>query len=864
MFPFYLLSDSHAETPHLAGYKAGYLATLMRQGYRGVPGFVVGIPLWRQFVAQVNWGEPLIDGLPSTALNVNVDDSHQLQSAAQRLQQAIMAQPFPPAWRSPLEAHIAALQTTTVILRPSIALSTGADPATVPTTGLIQSGLAATNLDAVINGIKAFWAQLFRAKSLFYWQRRGISLADVRLAVLMQPLKPAVASGRLDISGHDLCLSSVHGLGYALTLGEAMPEQYYLNGETGQTQIVSGRQAYGYWLQPSSDIVTSPTDSKQVPEVALSPHADGISVLLHQPVPSRLLQDGMGVISPSQRQQLVTLGHTLAARWLPSLGAAAAQQRPHLQIEWILCRDRHQNETVYVTQVAPYPGPSMVYPAAAAEQQGRSQHTAPPPVSPESQRQGSGQQQSSETTVIQGLGASPGQVSGRLHRVESPRDQVPPNAILLAVNVTPDWMPLIQRTMGVIAEQGGMTSHAAILTRELGIPAVVGVAHATQRLRSGDRVMIDGDRGIVTLLLAADASHPDIQRDIQPVTQPRRTARLAGSTVDKQSPAALNLTGSPVVNPLREDEYRIRPRGNFCSLSPSHKTETKLMLTLSNVDQLYSITNIPIDGIGLLRSELLLLPLLNNQHPLQWLASGRQEQLVSRIAASVSQLAAAVFPDPVFYRTLNLCTDEFSHLEGAPSAHERNPALGEHGAYSYGIYPDLFKAELLALRRVQQAGYSNLRMLLPFVRSVDEVVYAQQLIQRAELHQVESFQLWIMAEVPSVLFLLPEYATLGVQGIAIGSNDLTQLLFAADRNNPTLSSRFHAHPVVMQAIRQLVTQANELGIGSCLCGDLPGYHPDIISDLIAWGIGAISVPPATAATVRQAIAAAEDSKLSSH
>lgn len=286
------------------------------------------------------------------------------------------------------------------------------------------------------------------------------------------------------------------------------------------------------------------------------------------------------------------------------------------------------------------------------------------------------------------------------------------------------------------------------------------------------------------------------------------------------------------------------------------------MLTLSHVNQLYPVTNVSVDGVGLLRSELLLLPLLNNQHPLQWIASGRQEQLISRIAASVSLIAAAVFPDPVFYRSLNLCTDEFSCLDGSPPAHERNPALGLHGTYSYRTYPRLFQAELLALRQVQQAGYSNLRLLLPFVRSVEEVIYARQLIQQAQLYRIESFQLWIMAEVPSVLLLLPQYVQAGIQGIAIGSNDLTQLLFAADRNDPALSSSFHAHPAVMQAIKQLVTQANELGIDSCICGDLPSHNPHTIPDLIRWGIGAISVPPSAAAMIKQAIAAAEDFRLS--
>ncbi len=775
--------------------------------------------MWPQFLAQIDWGEPLTDGLPASALQVNVNDSYQLQSVAQQLQGTIHAQPLPQRWRSPLEQYLAELQASTLVFRPSLTVEGMAMP---PPKGLLRSQLTLANLEAAVGGMKAAWAQLFAASSLFYWRKIGVCLTQVKLALVIQPLLPAVASGDLEIKDSRLTLRSVQGLGHALALGEALPECHHVDfkqsaqtGQAAQTQDSAAQQTHAYWLG-SSD----------------SPKAEAPGLLIGVPPTLQYRQCLQpSILSPTQRQQLVTLGRSVAEHW--SHKPTAATQ---IKLDWIICDRPHQDSSVYLTQLTAPAQPATVEQTEPSGPPCPSiEHKAALPVN---------QRLAAPPASLTGLGASPGQVRGRIYRVHSPRDWIPPNAILLAVDVTIDWMPLLQQSAGVVTEQGGMTSHAAILTRGLGIPAVVGVTNATQLLQDGDIVVLDGDRGSVV--------------QFPPSGSP--SAISSAENTSKHRHALLHLARRTPFKPKAANtlEYRIRPIGSFCSLSPSQKTSrTKLMLTLSHIDQLYSVTNIPIDGIGLLRSELLLLPLLEQRHPLHWLSTGNRASLVARIAARISQIAAAVFPDPVFYRSLDLCTDEYSYLEGAPQPHERNPALGQHGTYSYSLYPELFETELAALRQVQQAGYSNLRLVLPFVRSVKEVTYAQEMIVRAQLNQVGSFQLWIMAEVPSVLLLLPEYVQAGVQGIAVGSNDLAQLLFAADRSQPDISSRFHTHPALLRAIKQLVEQAAQLGIASAICGDLPSQHPQTIASLVEWGIGAISVPAEAAATAWEAIAEAE-------
>ncbi|MGF1514331.1 MAG: putative PEP-binding protein [Elainellaceae cyanobacterium] len=835
MAPFYALCDRRVENSQLVGGKAARLASLLRQGYPGVPGFVAAAPLWRQFLDSIDLAASETGSskdIISAARQLNPGDSHQLQAVAPRLQAAVHAQPLPQSWRSPLAEQVAALQASTLILRPSLVL-----PEAVPLPeGLLHSQIVSADVTSVVQGLKSMWAQPLQATSLFYWHHMALDLGRVGLAVVIQPLLPATASGTLTISGDRLTLQSVRGLGHALVLGEAVPEYYSLDLSNGQVRERAAQQTHAYRLvgrsRPDTNAKLKGDPSGSKPS---QPTAAPLGLLGDTP-PSLDYEQCPGlpsVLSPNRRRQLVRLGQSFAGQSFAgqSFAGQSFTGQPELKLEWIICGD--DSETIYITQLTPQ---AIIPQASGAAAQPRIIHS-------------SGQPATAPAAPLTGLGVSPGQVRGRVYRVSSPNDWIPPDAILLAVDMTPDWISLIQRATGVVTEQGGMTSHAAIVTRALGIPAVVGMSNATQLLQDGDVIFLDGSSGSVVRFPSASCQ---VHLEPEEASEHRRVL--------------LDLARRSPIKPEVSDsaEYRIRPVGSFCSLSPSRaESRTKLMLTLSHVDQLYRAINTPIDGIGLLRSELLLLPLLGQRHPLHWITSGDQAQLMARIAAQVSQLAAAVFPDPVFYRSLNLCSDEFSHLDGAPQLHERNPVLGEHGTYSYSHNPKLFETELAALRQVQQAGYSNLRLVLPFVRSVEEVTYAQQRVQKAQLTQVESFQLWIMAEVPSVLLLLPEYVQAGVQGIAIGSNDLAQLLFAADRNQPAISRRFHAHPALMRAIRQLVEQAKQLGIASSICGDLPSQSPETVADLVEWGVGAISVPPGAAAAVRQAIAAAEASSVDS-
>ncbi len=407
--------------------------------------------------------------------------------------------------------------------------------------------------------------------------------------------------------------------------------------------------------------------------------------------------------------------------------------------------------------------------------------------------------------IVSGLAASPGQVVA-IARVISPTEtlptEIPEKTVLIAKNISPDWLSLLKQASAIVAEQGGMTSHGAIVARELGIPAILNAHQATQHIKTGDRLFINGDEGKAYSALESDF--------ISVVETPASTLRSA-----------------PIA--------------------------TQLMLNLSQPELIARATQLPVDGVGLLRAELTMLTLLDQQHPQLWIQQGRKSILIDRLATQIQTFAQAFAPRPVFYRTLDLRSHEFRSLAGAEVAPEPNPMLGMRGTFSYTVNPELFDLELAAIHQVVAAGQTNLRLLLPFVRTVEEFKFCRLRVEQAQL----PIPIWIMAEVPSVLFLLTDYVQAGVQGICIGTNDLTQLLLGVDRDQGEMAKGFDVmQPAVTGAIAQLIQSANQLRIPCSIC-----YPSSIglgfVDRLIEWGVDSISVDLDIAEEMYRAIARSE-------
>jgi pyruvate,water dikinase len=423
-------------------------------------------------------------------------------------------------------------------------------------------------------------------------------------------------------------------------------------------------------------------------------------------------------------------------------------------------------------------------------------------------------------SLLKGLGAAPGTASGKVRVIHSVEDaeQLAEGEILVTRMTAPDWVQLMRRAAAIVTDSGGMTCHAAIVSRELGIPCIAGTREGTKVLRDGELVTVDAGRGVVTAGAPAQAPGPAAA-----------------------PPAAAGAPAAPV-------------------------TATQVLLNLSEPSQIERAADLDVDGIGLLRAELMALEALDGSHPRALLERGEEERFVAAMASGISRFVAAFRPRPVTYRTLDFRSNEFRKLDGGESFEpdEANPMIGYRGALRYTREPDLFALELEAIDRVLAEG-ATLHVMLPFVRTADELARCRAQIESAGLPGRPGFELWVMAEVPSVLFNLERYVELGVRGISIGSNDLTQLVLGADRDSELLAETFDERdPAVVAYISELIPRARGLGLATSICGQAPSVYPEYAEILVRAGIDAVSVNIDAVDAARRNIAAAEQRLLLEH
>jgi pyruvate,water dikinase len=363
-----------------------------------------------------------------------------------------------------------------------------------------------------------------------------------------------------------------------------------------------------------------------------------------------------------------------------------------------------------------------------------------------------------------------------------------------------------------------MTCHAAIVSRELGIPCITGTKTGTTTLQTGEEVTVDAKMGVVY----------------------EGTVLEVPETDSKPSADGLAAFKDPTV------------------------TGTKIFVNLGEPELAHRISQLPVDGVGLLRMEFIVSDHVK-KHPMMLIEQGHPEEFVDKLAAGLETICRAFYPRPVVLRFSDFKTNEYATLEGGEkyegAIKEANPLIGWRGAsrYTDPRYQPAFKLEIAAIKKVRnELGMRNLWCMIPFNRTVDEFVKIRELLRSEGLVQSEDFKLWIMAEIPSNIILADEFCKAGADGFSIGSNDLTMLILGADRDNEVLAPLFDERNLaVKRAIKDLIETAHSYGKTVSICGQAPSVYPEFAKFLVESGIDSMSVNPDVIVHTRRMVAQVE-------
>lgn len=421
----------------------------------------------------------------------------------------------------------------------------------------------------------------------------------------------------------------------------------------------------------------------------------------------------------------------------------------------------------------------------------------------------SGSVESNATAILTGSPASPGIGIGPVVIIKSPKeiDKVKKGDILVAPQTNPDYVPAMKRAVAIITEKGGRTSHAAIVSRELGIPAVVGTEHATTVLKNGETISVNGSSGEI----------------------------FKGSILSKAHIHEMQVAKSHVVK-------------------QKLKTMTKVYVNLAEPEKAAEVAKHDTDGIGLLRAEFMIAQI--GTHPKEFIKEKKEHVFVDKLTQNLLKFVKPFSPRQVVYRATDFKTNEYRHLNGGAryEPHEENPMIGYRGASRYINDPYEFFLELKAIKKVWEMGYRNLHLMIPFVRVPWELIKIKEIVRKSGLLDYPEFKLWIMVEVPNCALNLEEFLKVGVQGVSIGTNDLTMMLLGVDRDNEHVANIYdERNPMVVQILEYIVKTAVKYGVTASICGQAASDFPDIVERLVKAGITSVSVNPDAIERTRELI-----------
>ena len=738
-----------------AGGKGANLGELVKAGLPVPPGFVITAQAYQLFITVSGLSQKISHAIE----DLDVDNTGQLQARAKEIQALITNTNMPSNIRDEIIGAYEELSKRDSVKAQFVAVRSSAtmeDSEQASFAGMNATFINVKGKDNLIKMVKECWASLYGARVIFYRAKKEF-LDDPVIAVVVQKMVNSDKSGVMftaNPSNNDLSslvIEGAFGLGEVVVGGLVSPDYYEVDKAT--QKIKDTRIAH-----KNFKIIRD--DKGENRKVDLSAKEGEARVLSEDDV-----------------LEVTRLGLKIEQHY----------QSPQ-DTEWAI-----EGDKVYMVQSRPIT--TLIKAADQAVD-------------------GTDHEESVE--LIHGLGASPGRGSGEVRVLASPDsdDGFKSGDVLVAEMTTPDWVPLMKKASAIVTDGGGMTCHAAIVSREMGLPCVVGTRNATKVLKDQMLVTVDGTHGVVY--------EGKLKEEKKPEEDAIGVAKAA-----------------PVV------------------------TATKVYVNLAMPHEAERIAREDVEGVGLLRAEFMVIDACDGVHPRQLMEEGKSNQFVDAMVRKLRIFTRAFYPRPIIYRAIDFRTNEFRNLRGGDKYEtvEQNPMIGFRGCYRYVLNPDLFELELKVLQKVREQD-KNLHLMIPFVRTLWEFKKCKKIIDDSELGDDREMELWVMAEVPSVVYWLEDYAKAGITGVSIGSNDLTQLVLGVDRDSEVCAPLYDERDkAVLEAIKSIIKTCRKMGITCSICGQAPSNYPDFAEKLVDWGITSVSVNPDVIARTRHNIAAAEQRML---
>lgn len=764
-------NEINKEDIPVVGGKGANLGELTQNGVDVPPGFCVTASAYRDFIKLSN----LQDDIREKIENLDVEDSAELQMRSLDIREMINNAEIPEKIKNEIVDAYKEFSKKTGIENPRVAIRSSATAEDLPEAsfaGQQDTYLEISGVDEVLKYARKCWASLWTSRAIYYRQEQKFDHFEVSLSVVVQKMVNSEKSGVMFTANpvnnntNELMINASWGLGEAIVSGTVTPDEYIIDKE--EESIIEKNIA-----EKNVMIVKKDNEIGTI-EVNVGDY------LGYDMVNKQCLTD-------EEIMKLADYGIRIEKIY-----------NKHQDIEWAFDKDTNH---LYILQSRPI----TTLKGAEKENKGITKQEL--------------------KTLVKGLPASPGVASGKVKNIKDISEiaRVEDGDVLVTVMTNPDMVPAMRRASAVVTDEGGRTCHAAIVSRELGIPCIVGAKTASKVLEEGMEITVDATRGVV----------------------------YEGKVLEEEKNEETKTSQvSPIIN---QEMMR--------DLAPI--TATKIYMNLGEPTIIGKYKNLPFDGIGLMRTEFIFTNMVG-AHPMYLVKTNQGQLLIDKMAEGITMVAQEIYPKPIVVRLSDFRTNEFRGLKGGEEVEpiENNPMIGWRGVSRYisPEYEEGFRLECRALRKVREEyGLTNVWAMLPFVRTTWELVRVKEIMAEEGLKQSNDFKIWIMAEVPSVVFQAEEFAQL-VDGFSIGSNDLTQLIMGADRDSGILNTMGYfdeRNEAVKRAISILIRATHKYGKTISICGQGPSQYPEFAEFLVKEGIDSMSVNPDTVNYTRRLVASVE-------